>query len=211
MRWLRTLSIRQWLVGAFLLVLLASFPFGGLRAEEPAAVPRLELGTAVTADPVRVTVTRLRYGDDLGTALAGKIDGRYVVVFATVRSTVRDRSVPRFDALQDLLRIEGVPGIARGGFGTTAEPSSDAIAPDQVLVAMDAQTMGDLAPGLTYELAFIWHQVPGQPVPSTVRVAAYRHTWRASSIDDTLGWRDPERAAVGTFPISQYSPSKAGS
>jgi hypothetical protein len=64
--------------------------------------------------------------------------------------------------------------------------------------------MGDLAPGLTYRLAFVWRQAPGQPVPTRVRVAAYRHTYRQASIDDTVDWRDPTRDAVGTFPVLPY-------
>ena len=54
--------------------------------------------------PVRVTVTKVRYGDDLGVPLAGEIDGRYLVVFAKVRGTDDERSVPMRDALRDLNR-----------------------------------------------------------------------------------------------------------
>ena len=208
-RWLRTLSVRQWLVGAFLLVLLASFPFGGLRAEETPAPPALVAGQPTTVEPFTVTITKVRHGNDLGVPQAGKIDGSYVAVFATVRSTSEDRSVPRFSALQELLRIEDVPGVAEGSFGTAAEGRSDDIAPDTVVVAADAEVMGDLAPHLTYQLVFIWHQAPGQPVPASVRVAAYSHVWRESSIDQTLDWRDPTRAAVGTFPTEQYVVKKA--
>ena len=201
--WLGSLTVRQWLLAAFLLVLLASFPFGGLRAEPAQATPPLVAGAERDVAPVRLTVTKVRYGDDLGVPQAGKIDGRYVVVFAKVTGTDEDRSVPMYDALRDLLRIEAVPGVTRP-FGSRPEPSSDALRPDTILVADDAEPMGDLAPGLTYTLAFVWRQAPGQPVPTSVRVAAYRHTFRQASIDDTYDWRDPTRDAVGTFSATPY-------
>ena len=201
--WLGTLTVRQWLLGAFLLVLVGSFPFGGLNAEEAEATPALAFGAERAVAPVALTVTKVRYGNDLGVAQAAKIDGRYVVVFAKVRSTDDERSVPLYDALRDLLRIEGVPGVTRP-FGKDPEPSSDTLRPDTILVADDAEPMGDLAPGLTYTLAFVWRQAPGQPVPTSVRVAAYSHTFRQASIDDTEDWRDPTRAAVGTFSATEY-------
>lgn len=201
--WLGTLTVRQWLLAAFLLVLAASFPFGGLRAQEAEATPTLAAGVARDVAPVRLTVTKVRYGGDLGVAQAGKIDGRYVVVFATVAGTDAERSVPMYDALRDLLRIEQVPGVTRP-FGKDPEPSSNDLRPDTILVADDAEPMGDLAPGLTYTLAFVWRQAPGQPVPTSVRVAAYSHTFRQASIDDTYDWRDPVRTAVGTFTATPY-------
>jgi hypothetical protein len=201
--WLGTLTVRQWLLGAFLLLLAASFPFGGLRAQEAEATPTLGAGVESDVAPVRLTVTKVRYGSDLGVPQAAKIDGRYVVVFAKLSGTDAERSVPMYDALRDLLRIEGVPGVTKP-FGKDPEPSSDNLRPDTVLVADDAETMGDLAPGLTYNAVFVWRQAPGQPVPTSVRVAAYSHTFRQASIDDTYDWRDPTRAAVGTFPAAPY-------
>lgn len=202
-RWLATVTVRQWLLAAFLVVLLASTPFGGLRAQRAEATPALAAGKATTVEPFRVTVTRVREANDLGVAQAPKIDGRYLVVFATVSSTDRERSVPQFSALRELLRIEGVAGVTRA-YGSRPEARSDDLEPDTILVADDAQPMGDLAPGLTYRLAFVWRQAPGQPVPATVRVAAYRHTYRQASIDDTVDWRDPTRVAAGTFPVLPY-------
>jgi hypothetical protein len=206
--WFASLSVRQWLLGAFLVVLGLSFPFGGLRAERADATSTLSLGTERAITPVQLTVTKVRYGDDLGVPLAGKIDGRYIVVFAKVRGTDDERSVPMYDALRDLLRIEGVPGVTKP-FSTKPESASDDLRPDTVLVADDAEPMGDLAPDLTYTLAFVWRQVPGQAVPTSVRVAAYSHTFRQASIDDTYDWRDPHRAAVGTFPATAYEKKAA--
>ena len=60
---------------------------------------------------MKLTVTKVRYADDLGVPQAAKIDGRYVVVFAKVTGTDEKRSVPMYDALRDLLRIEQVPGV----------------------------------------------------------------------------------------------------
>ena len=201
--WLAALTVRQWLLAAFLLVLAASFPFGGLRAEPAETTPTLSLGAELTVEPVRLTVTKVRYGSDLGVPQAAEIDGRYVVVFAKVSGTDEKRSVPMYDVLRDLLRIEQVPGVTKP-LGTDPQTSSDDLRPDTILVADDAERMGDLAPGLTYTLAFVWRQAPGQPVPASVRVAAYRHTFRQASIDDTYDWRDATRAAVGTFQATAY-------
>lgn len=202
-RWLAALTVRQWLLAVFLLVLATSFPFGGLRAEQAEATPTLSLGVERAVEPVRLTVTKVRYGNDLGVPQAAKIDGRYVVVFAKVAGTDDKRSVPMYDALRDLLRIEDVPGVTKP-LGSEPQTSSDDLRPDTILVADDAERMGDLAPGLTYTLAFIWRQAPGQPVPTSVRVAAYSHTFRQASIDDSYDWRDATRAAVGTFEATAY-------
>ena len=206
--WLAALTVRQWLLAAFLLVLAASFPFGGLRAEPAEITPTLSLGAELTVEPVRLTVTKVRYGSDLGVPQAAKIDGRYVVVFAEVTGTDEKRSVPMYDALRDLLRIEQVPGVTKP-FGTDPQASSDDLRPDTILVADDAERMGDLAPGLTYTLAFVWRQAPGQPVPASVRVAAYSHTLRQASIDDTYDWRDATSAAAGTFQATPYEKAAA--
>ena len=201
--WFATLTVRQWLLAAFLLVLAVSSPFGGLRAQKADAAATLSTDTEQRVAPVRLTVTKVRYGNDLGVPLAGKIEGRYVVVFAKVTGTDDTRSVPLYDTLRDLLRIEQVAGVTRPR-GSEPQPSSDDLRPDTILVADDAEPMGDLAPGLTYDLAFVWRQGPGQPVPTSVRVAAYGHTFRQSSIDDTYDWRDPARAAAGTFTATPY-------
>ena len=127
--WLAALTVRQWLLAAFLLVLAASFPFGGLRAEPAETTPTLSLGAELTVEPVRLTVTKVRYGSDLGVPQAAKIDGRYVVVFAKVSGTDEKRSVPMYDALRDLLRIEQVAGVTKP-FGTDPQASSDDLRPD---------------------------------------------------------------------------------
>ena len=206
--WLAALTVRQWLLAAFLIVLAASFPFGGLRSHQADATPTLSLGAEQTVEPVRLTVTKVRYGDDLGVPQAARIDGRYVVVFAKVTGTDEKASVPMYDALRDLLRIEEVVGVTKP-YGTSPEASSGDLRPDTILVADDAERMGDLAPGLTYTLAFVWRQAPGQPVPTSVRVAAYSHTYRQASIDDGYDWRDPTRAAVGTFKAIPYEKPSA--
>lgn len=190
------LTFRQMVIGVFLLALLVSGLFDGWRRISPPGPARISAGKAFSAPPFSVTVKRVRYASDLGVKTVPKIDGRYLIVLADV-STSEKQSVPSSVMLDGLVRLKGVPGLQDAKGNVTND--SVTVSPQLTLVAADAQPMGDLGPGLTYELAFFFPQAAGEAVPSTVTVESFAHTWRRSSIDQTWGWFDVTPACVGSF------------
>ena len=173
--WWRARSIRQMLLMAGAVVLLASGLFGGLREAPVEAAEPLVVGRPHDAAPFTLTVERARWTSDLGEI--GKTErGRYLIVIVKVR-TDEDRSVD-LSVLQEAVALQQIDGIyaAMGGdkvgAGMQAKPA--------LFVLADGTRMSALPPGLTYELAYVWEQRGSEPVPAELSVASRSHTWRQS-------------------------------
>ncbi|MBM6400538.1 hypothetical protein [Phycicoccus sonneratiae] len=203
--WASSRSYREYGLMAGLAVLLVSGAFGGLRdtpEESPTLVPR----TAVEVAPFTVSVERVRVGRDLGVGSIGKPAGRYLLVSARV-STDDTASVP-YQALLDLVRLEGAQGLVPPSRRAGAPlPDPATVAPRTIVSTDDAEPMGDIAPGLTYPVAFLFEQAPSAPTPDEVTVVLDAHTWRKSFIEERMGWFDPTPAARGAFPVLPYEPA----
>jgi len=123
-----------------------------------------------------------------------------------VTSRDEKRSVP-FTVLKQLLRVDEVTGIQKP-FSDDVVADSSTAAPSEMAVLADGEAMGDLAPHLTYELAYIWNLAPGAAAPQRVDLVAYGHTWRESNIEpDVFQWFDPTPVARGTVTVEQGKPS----
>jgi hypothetical protein len=190
------LSVRQVAVGVFAVVLLGSAPFGGLQAASTPPPEPLQPGVTLPAHPFTVTVQRVRYGQDLGAPSIGKTTGRYVAVVVDL-STKEPQSVPQA-TLRDAIRLLNVDGLRRF-VGSPDPAASPERSEPQIFVLADAQPMGDLAPGLTYQVVYLFEQEPGADLPGAVQVAVYEHTWRPSSLDRHLDWFDPTMVRQGPF------------
>lgn len=203
MTWLAARSIRQLVLGVGALVLLVSGLFGGLRKADAEPVAALKVDRMLTVEPLQLTVERARWtgdlGDPIGPARGGK---RFLTVFAKIRST-SDQSLDSF-VVQEALRIDGLSGFAKSQTSDDAVPSEKAT--PRVVVASDAVDLGNLNPGLTYEVAFIWEQSLSEPLPASLDLAAYQHGFRQSSLDDQENWFDSSVASVGTVPLEKYVP-----
>ena len=199
--WLQARSIRQMLLMAGAVLLLASGLFGGLReAPAEAAVP-LVVAKPHEAAPFTITIERARWTSDLG-EIAKTDRGRYLIVIAKVR-TDADRSVD-LSVLTEALALRDTPGIYAAMRDEKVVPSEKAS--PSVYVLADGSRMSQLVPGLTYELVYVWEQREAEPVPATLKVATRSHTWRQSSLDDQMNWFDETIDAVGTVPLSKAKP-----
>lgn len=201
--WLAARSVRQLVLAAGAVVLLVSGLFGGLReAEADADVPvtKLVSDRPHLAEPIRMTIKRVAWSEDLGEAIGPSEFGRYLVVIADV-STDQQDSVDSYVVPQSL-RLTGLENLRKRQFDGRAVRSEDA--EPRVLVTDDRVPLGEIGPGLTYEVAFIWEQKLSEPLPASVRLMARAHGFRQSSIDDQLAWFDVVDDAAGTFPVSQF-------
>ncbi|GAA3529823.1 hypothetical protein AFL01nite_00630 [Aeromicrobium flavum] len=194
----RTLTLRQALSAVAALVVLASGLFGGLATARTSGPTELVAGEQVHAEPFDVTVERARWLTDLG--LEGETPrGRYISVVATIKNT-SDHPVYRSE-IRDTMRLHGLDGVFRRESGKETGPSEAAT--PRVLVVADASELASAAPGLEYEVVFLWEQAEYMPVPEDATVAVAARTWRQSTLDDQYLWFDPTVTHAGSIAIEK--------
>lgn len=198
-----TRPLRQLVLGAGALLLLVSGLFGGLARAEPDEIETLKAGRTVETAPFDVTVTRAGWTTDLGETLGKSEVGRFLVVYATIRSTEK-QSVDGF-VVGEAIRIRGLKGFPKYQGDADELVVSDEAKP-KLVVRDDQVTMDALNPGLTYELAYIWEQTDDAPVPRTVDLTVYDHSFRQSSLDEQENWWDTFEMATGSFPLTEIEP-----
>jgi len=198
--WLAARSLRQLLLAVGAVVLLASGAFGGLRQAEPDARDALVAGEPHLSEPINLTIKRVAWSDDLGEVIGPSEFGRYLLVVADVSSN-QDRSVDAF-VVKEALRFAGLEGFATSQL--TREPVRSEDAEPQVIVTDDRTRLGELGPGLTYEVAFIWEQRTTEPLPTTAELLTRVHGFRQSSLDDQENWFDVADDATGRFPVTEF-------
>ncbi|WP_286928138.1 MULTISPECIES: hypothetical protein [Aeromicrobium] len=200
-RWLRqvsrTMTLRQVLAALAAVVVLASGLFGGLATAETTGPAALESGEKIHAEPFDLTVDRVRWSTDLG--LDEEVRGRYIAVVATLENT-SDHPVYT-GTLRDTMRLRGLEGFYAGLTGDETERSEDAT--PQVLVLADGSPLSAAAPGLEYEVAFVWEQEESEPLPTEATVEVSQWTWRRSTLDDQFMWFDRTPTHEGTFDVEQ--------
>lgn len=197
--WVSRRSIRHLLLGVGAVALLVSGVFGGLRQAPPEPLTTLAAGKPHSATPFEITITKVSWATDLGESFDPPELGRFLVVFAEIR-TDQDRSVDSF-VVKEALRIRGLPDFAKSDVDQDPVDSDDA--DPLVVVATDRVPLGGIGPGLTYEVAYIWQQDDAQPLPASVEVQAYEHGFRRSSLDGQENWFDSTPEAIGTFPVTE--------
>lgn len=199
---LHTLTLRQVLLGAAAVVVLASGLFGGLAAAAPDGPAELTAGEQVSAAPFDLTIERARWVSDLGEDVATP-RGRYVALVATVENT-SDHPV-HVGTLSDAVRLKDVEGIYTTSFEDTTGPSEDA--DPQVLLLSDGTSLSPVAPGLTFEVVLLWDQSTAVEPPTEVGVVVNAQTWRTSRIDEQEYWFDATPTHVGTFEVREGAES----
>lgn len=180
-------------VGLFLAfaLLLGIGLFGGWDAAvtEVDDVPRGEPGVAATVAPFRVEVRRARYGASLAPAFPARDGVRYWFVTVDVTNT-SGRPVAKAllteDATLDL------PGLQAAWSSERAIPTAHRLA--------DGLVQEHYQPGLTTRIVLVWQQDNAEPLPDDVTLTLASHTWRASSLDGGLDWRDATPGLVVTLP-----------
>lgn len=204
----------QWITGGFLVALLLSGLFGGLREVEPDDAP-LVIGTAVDVEPLTITVDRVYWAPSLprvpkpadaprgtGEIYALKPDpkksDRLLVVEGTLTNT-SDETVYGVIAT-DSVRLEGLANFT-DRHGEPAE--SIDVAPGYTYSLPEREPLSMAQPGITYKVAWIWEQPKGQPAPAALNVVVNKHTWRQDSLDFEWEWKDAERFASSALAAAK--------
>ncbi len=210
-RWLSADPTRfLWLAGAVILLLAA--PFGGWQQ----AVPderQIVAGQEVTTGPFVVTFHRAGYAAELGDRLTAMEQGgrTYVVVLATLRST--DTRPVWGTAVDALLRPTTLPEPL-----DYLENPHDLSDPDDTVDAdvrslLDQSGLTGVAPGLTYEVAFVYRTAAAE-LPDTLELTVQDYEFRASSFERmTENWYDRyQQPPVGriSLPLEALPPGTFG-
>ena len=202
--WLAARSFRQIVFAVGAVILLLSGAFGGLSQTEPDDErAALTVDEPHLSEPIRLTVKRVAWSDDLGEVLGPSEFGRYLLVIADV-STNQDRSVDSF-VVRETLRMQGLKGLAKSQLSKDPVRSEDA--DPQVIVTADRTRLSEIGPGLTYEVAFVWEQKKSEPLPDTIDLLTRSHQFRRSSLDDQENWFGSSDDAIGTFTVAKFGES----
>lgn len=162
------------------------------------ALPTAAPGEVVHTRVVDVAVVRARQGDAIE-GLLRKEDGvRYVFVVARITVT-GDRPITG-DIIKQLLTID-VPGLAT--YPSKVDPSGRAVTPPELSRTSDALPAITLQPSLTYDVAFVWKQDAAERVAEQLTATIHDHTWRRSSLDGSMGWRDATPLTTVTVEVAQ--------
>ena len=199
--WLRTRSLKQ--LGTYLagLGILVSAPFGGWADAEPESVTEGKAGDVVEAGPFEITIDRVTASTRPGLDFRASKDGQYLLVFGTVTSTVNKTLSD--GELADAVRLVDVDGIERYPGGTVlAEPAEAVLSDPTPYVVDDSTVTHTVSPGITYDVAWVWHRHLADP-PQSVRVQVNGFTSRMSTLQDTDGWRDPTAKTHLELPVKK--------
>jgi len=176
-------------LGAVLL-LGATAAFGGLEEQTQDGPEALVVDAPVEVAPFEITVHRVVWTTDLPGQYLSDDGNRWIGVVATVRNT-SDAAVYG-SPLGDALTLDGVDGLVE-------EPGDNGVEPTTVAYLEDGSLLSPVQPGLTYEAAFLFEQKGSASPPTQVDIRLQQHVWRMSTLDDSMGWRDPTTTWMGTL------------
>ena len=175
----------RWFAGVVAVIGLGvSALFHGLAPVAAAQTPTVAPGKVIDAGPWKVTVVDTRLLSS-STGLKTTTDGdHWFAVVATVDDTTNDSR----EDMGDIVRLSHVAGLT-------------AVAPQVILLASDATTLGYLNPGMPERVAFAWEQSSKVPLPTTAQIVIYGKTLRENSLDGTTDWLSPHVVADVTAPV----------
>jgi len=161
---------------------------GGWARTTPDGPKVVAPGTEIEAAPFRVTLDRAE---------------------ATYRSSGRDAEPGQaFLVVDGMLSLDAKESVGILSDTLVADlPHADEFGVEtedqrpEVWVAADDSFLTGLGPGLTYDVRFTF-VVAEADVPDRLTVVVSEHVWRRSSLDDTLGWRDPTAVALVTLDVA---------
>ncbi|MFC5338390.1 hypothetical protein [Leucobacter denitrificans] len=169
--------------------------FGGWDAVSDAddEVPTYGSGAEFVATPFEVSTQRARVFDELAGAFYAEDGYRYIALLVDVTNT-SDRPVPAYTLSESIsLDVHGVRTIELEDGPKQARPT--------ILRGIDGLTQYTFQPGLTTNVVIGWQQEVSAAIPDDATIVFSGNIWRRSTLDDSLGWRDPVPAARVTLPV----------
>ncbi|MDO5677166.1 MAG: hypothetical protein Q4G35_06620 [Propionibacteriaceae bacterium] len=157
-------------------------------------VPEIAAKESHDAAPFTVSVSRIRYGDELpGVALESE-EYRYLFLVMDVTNT-SDSPVPAV-LIQRAITLD-VPGLP-----TT--PGGSVLWPD-VYRGADGLRPHYYQPGVHTPTVVVWQQLRTQEVPAEVELTLNAYTWRYSIVEEREAWFDEAPSATMTLPLEPLS------
>lgn len=143
-----------------------------------------KVGQAHAATPFEITVKKAFHADKVSPILPTVAGRRYLMVTADVVNT-SGRPVLAGTLTSDVtLDAEGLATLERRDGPAVARP--------QVFRINDTLSARAFSPGVTVPVVLVWEQDATAKIPSQVTITVPKHAWRASSMDGSEDWRDPE-------------------
>jgi hypothetical protein len=176
---------------------------GGWARTTPDDVRVVEPGVEVGATPLRVRLDRAEATYEVS-GRAADAGRAYLVVEGTLSLDDKesvDSGIVTDTFAADLRKTYSFYGAP----GTEGEPYS-------VLVADDGSFLQGLGPGLRYRVLIVF-DVDEADVPTELTLTLLEHVFRASSLDASFGWFDPEpfaRVTLDVAPLPDERPVEDG-
>lgn len=189
---------------ASIALLAGTAAFGGLEDADAVATETLEAGRTLDVAPVRVTVDKVLWVDELPGAYLTEDGNRWIAVLTTVRST-HDTSLYGTE-LTGTLSLDDVPGLV-----AEPDPATGLVGSSERLLLTDGSRLTPVQPGLDYEAVFLFEQDGDVEPPSEVTLVGVGQTFRTSTLQDVAEWTDPAAVARGTFSVREAVDSTEGS
>lgn len=160
-------------------------------SDDGEALPVADPGETITADPFTFVIGSARYGDELPPIARAAEATRYLFVSAEVTNT-SNRPLSATFYLAAAVRVE-LPGLQSQWGDNPTRP--------EIFRGLDALSQGEMQPGLTYSLVFMWVQDASAPPPSELTVTLSKYTFRQSVLDGAQRWMDIEDASEVLVPV----------
>lgn len=178
------------LLGVVLLVPVGLL--GGFDAAATEETPVVAVGDTVKVAPFSLTVTAARYADALPPIAPTQDGTKYV--FLAVEVTNTSASPVSSTTLTDAVATDLQVATYDGSGGTAIRPS--------VYRTEDSLSASTYPPDVMVPSVLVWQVDAETALPDAVVVSLRGQTWRASSLDGGMGWRDPSAAATLDVPLS---------
>lgn len=211
-RWAFDRPLRHVVVGAGLLLLLLTAPFGGWATARPTTPAErvLSPGERFTAGPLQVTLERAVWNTDPSTSFSPSTVGGYLLLVGTIRST--DAEMVPGEVMQGLLRVTDLDNLVKSPLDSPVLDDDGTVVRDVPVVPAEQATYGiysvedqslvsTIGYGLTYKVVLVL-QAKGTTPPTSVTVRTFDWTWRESRIDRQMLWLDRVPAARLTLPVT---------
>lgn len=153
-------------------------------------VPVVEAGNPHEAAPFEITVSRIRYGDELSTIALPSEEYRYLFLVVDITNTS--------DAPINVTRVQRAITIDVPGLRTT--PDGIVFRPE-VYRGSDGLAARTYASGVTTPTVLVWQQLRTQEPPTEVTLTLQQFTWRYSVVEESDGWFDEAPSATVTLPL----------
>ncbi|SNU01842.1 hypothetical protein SAMN06298212_11830 [Ruaniaceae bacterium KH17] len=181
------------LLGALLLLAVGVFGGWGAVGDAVEDVEILEVGQSAETSPFTLTPSRARVFDELAGVFYAEDGYRYIAVLMTVENTT--------DTFVSTETLREGTTIDAAGVRTIELEAGPRVIDAEVRRGIDGLSQPTFQPGLPTEVVLAWQQAVTEPIPDEITIGFSDFTWRTSTLDGSMGWRDAVPAAQFVLPL----------